>query len=89
MAWREIIIGDTTYSVSPVAERVPNSHAWRLVLNCRTGDRLSQVWAATSLQSSSRSDLYAQADRLSDSRLKAVVTEQVASGQSTATSQQP
>jgi hypothetical protein len=78
MAWREIIIGDVLYTVSPVAERVPNSHAWRLVLNCRNGgDRARQVWAATSLQSSSRSDLYAQADRLSDSRLKAVVTEHV------------
>ncbi len=78
MAWREIIIGDVLYTVSPVAERVPNSHAWRLVLNCRNGgDRKAQLWAATSLQSSSRSDLYAQADRLSDSRLKAVVTEHV------------
>ena len=81
MAWREIMIGETMYTVSPVAERVPNSHAWRLVLNCRTGDRASQVWAATSLQSSSRSDLYAQADRLSDSRLKAVVAESVPSRQ--------
>jgi hypothetical protein len=77
MAWREIIIGDVLYTVSPVAERVPNSHAWRLVLNCRNRDRSTQMWAATSLQSSSRSDLYAQADRLSDSRLKAVVTEHV------------
>ncbi len=80
MAWREVTIGDVRWTVSPVAERVPNSHAWRLVLNCRgTGDAIRPVWAATSLQSSSRSDLYAQADRLSDARLKAVVAEHVPS----------
>lgn len=78
MAWREIMIGEVRYTVSPVAERVPHSHAWRLVLNCRgSGDRAGQVWAPTSLQSSSRSDLYAQADRLSDARLKAAVSEAV------------
>ena len=81
MAWREVTIGDVCWTVSPVAERVPNSHAWRLVLNCRgAGDSSRPIWAATSLQSSSRSDLYAQADRLSEARLKAVMTEHLGSG---------
>lgn len=81
MAWREVIIGEMRWAVSPVAERVPNSHAWRLVLNCRgAGEQSRPVWAPTSLQSSSRSDLYAQADRMSDARLKAVVVDHLAPG---------
>lgn len=79
MAWKEVQIGDVQWTVSPVAERVAHSHAWRLVLNCRSrgegGGRT--VWAATSLESSSRSDLYAQADRLSEARLVAVVAQHV------------
>jgi hypothetical protein len=78
MAWREVTIDEVRWIVSPVAERVPNSLAWRLVLNCRgAGESSRPIWAATSLQSSSRTDLYSQADRLSDARLKAVVTEHV------------
>lgn len=78
MAWKEVRIGDVQWTVSPVVERVAHSHAWRLVLNCRSrGDTGRTVWAATSLQSSSRSDLYAQADRLSEARLQAVVAQHV------------
>jgi hypothetical protein len=76
MPWKEVQVGDIRWRVSPVAERVANTHAWRLVLNCRSnGDSGRTVWATTSLQSSSRSDLYAQADRLSDARVAAVVAE--------------
>jgi hypothetical protein len=76
MPWREVIIGDLRWSLSPVAERVANTHAWRLVFNCRcNGGTGRSVWATTALQSSSRTDLYAQADRLSDARLAAVVAE--------------
>lgn len=78
MAWKEVQVGDIRWTISPVAERVANTHAWRLVLNCRSsGDSVRTVWATTSLQSSSRSDLYAQADRLSDARVAAVVAEHV------------
>jgi hypothetical protein len=78
MAWREIQIGNRRWAVSPVAERVAHAHAWRLVLNCRCADPAPRaVWAATTLQSSSRSDLYAQADRLSDARVAAVLAEHV------------
>lgn len=76
MAWREVQIGNRRWAVSPVAERVAHAHAWRLVLSCRSAESASRaVWAATSLQSSSRSDLYAQADRLSDARVAAAVAE--------------
>jgi hypothetical protein len=74
MSWREVLIGETRWSVAPVAERVANTHAWRLMLSCRVaGDAKGAVWANTGLQSSSRSDLYAQADRLSDDKVAAVV----------------
>jgi hypothetical protein len=44
------------------------------MLSCRvTGDHQGAVWASTGLQSSSRSDLYAQADRLSDDKVAAAV----------------
>lgn len=74
MAWREITVGETRWAVAPVAERVANTQAWRLVLSCRCdGEPRRPLWAATGLQSSSRTDLYAQADRLSDARVAAVV----------------
>ncbi len=78
MAWKEVQVGDMLWVVSPVAERVAHTHAWRLVLNCKSrGESARTVWAETSLQSSSRSDLYAQADRLSEARLLAVVAQHV------------
>jgi len=64
--------------VAPVAERVANSHAWRLVLSCRaSGETPRALWASTGLQSSSRSDLYAQADRLSDDKVAAAVARHI------------
>jgi hypothetical protein len=57
-----------------VAERIADEAAWRLVLSYRaSSEDSSPVWAPTGLRSSSRSDLYAQADRLSDERLTAVL----------------
>jgi hypothetical protein len=81
MSWREITVGETRWSVAPVAERVANTHAWRLVLSCRVaGDTRGAVWANTGLQSSSRSDLYAQADRLSDDKVAAAVARHLGGG---------
>jgi hypothetical protein len=81
MSWREITVGETRWSVAPVAERVANSHAWRLMLSCRTaGETPRALWANTGLQSSSRSDLYAQADRLSDDKVAAAVARHIGIG---------
>jgi len=78
MPWKEVTVGDTTWSVAPVAERVGDAHAWRLMLSCRcAGSARRSVWASTGLHSSSRSDLYAQADRLSDARVAAVLASQL------------
>jgi hypothetical protein len=78
MSWREVIVGEHRWRVSPVVERLGDSPSWRLVLNCRPdhGTRRT-VWAQTDLRSSSRSDLYAQADRLSDDRVAAVLAEHI------------
>jgi len=74
MPWKEVTLGDTTWSVAPVAERVADAHAWRLMLSCRcAGASRRSVWASTGLHSTSRSDLYAQADRLTDARVAAVL----------------
>jgi len=79
MPWKEVVVGEATWTVAPVAERVANTQAWRLVLSCRcTGTDRRSVWASTSLQSSSRSDLYAQADRLSDERVQALLARHLA-----------
>lgn len=81
MAWREITVGETRWSVAPVAERVANTHGWRLMLSCRAAGKPSgPLWASTGLQSSSRSDLYAQADRLSDDKVAAVVAKHLDRG---------
>ncbi len=80
MAWKEVTIGETRWSVAPVAERTASTRAWRLLLSCRcAGEPRRAVWADTELESSSRSDLYAQADRLSDDRVAAVLARCIAS----------
>lgn len=80
MAWKEVTLGTDRWAVAPVAERVASAGAWRLVLNCRcAGEGSRAIWAPTGLQSSSRSDLYAQADRLSDDRVRAVLSEHLRS----------
>ena len=79
MAWKEVTVGDTRWSVAPVVERVANAGSWRLMLSCRcAGEPRRSVWAPTELQSSSRSDLYAQADRLSDDRVAAALARHIA-----------
>jgi len=76
MAWREIHLGGVRWAVAPVAERVANAPSWRLVLSYRNATEPRRpVWASTGLTSSSRSDLYAQADRMPDERLTAVLAQ--------------
>lgn len=79
MPWREVLLDNTRWSVAPVAERVPSAGSWQLVLSCRVpGESGRSVWASTGLQSSSRTDLYAQADRMTDDRVLAVLTRHLA-----------
>jgi len=79
MAWREIVVGRTRWSVSPVAEKTDRSGSWRLVLAFRPSppQRPSSIWAPTGLKADSRSDLFVQADRLSDDNLTRALTERL------------
>jgi hypothetical protein len=76
MAWREITVGGTHWNVSPVAEKTQRSSAWRLVLAFRQKTRKQRsIWAQTSLESPSRTDLFAKADRMTAEKLTAALTE--------------
>jgi hypothetical protein len=50
-----------------------------LVFSCRAAGEPTPraLWATTGLQSSSRSDLYAQADRLTDDKVAAAVARHI------------
>lgn len=78
MAWREIIVGRTRWSVSPVAEKTNRSGSWRLVLAFRPNPpQRPSVLAPTGLKADSRNDLFVQADRLSDDKLSQALTEKL------------
>ena len=78
MAWREITVGGTHWNVSPVAEKTQRSSAWRLVLAFRPNTpKRKSIWAQTSLEAQSRSDLFAKADRMSAEKLTAALTERL------------
>lgn len=78
MAWRMVELADTTWHVSLAAERRANSSAWALVLSFRpAGDRVRAVWAEYPLTSSSRSALFAQAERLTDAHLAQLLARQL------------
>ncbi len=76
MAWRVVEHGDTTWNVSFAAERTANTAAWRLVLSFRASEPEARAfWAPYPLESTSRSVLYSQADRISADRLSAILSE--------------
>jgi hypothetical protein len=67
MSDRAVTIDGIRWSVSLLAERVPHGSAWRLVLGFRSPDPAKRsVWATYPTEFSSRSALFAQADRLTD-----------------------
>ena len=78
MAWREITVGGTHWNVSPVAEKTQPSSAWRLVLAFRPNTpEHKSIWAQTSLEAPSRSDLFAKAEMMTAERLTATLTERL------------
>lgn len=78
MAWRVVEHGNRRWSVTVAAERRPNSAQWNLVFSfrCASAERQS-FWATYPLTSSSKSALFAQADKLSDEALTALLAEQL------------
>jgi hypothetical protein len=74
MAWRVLEHADQRWNVSIAAERRPNSPQWNLVFSFRgTDPGQRSVWAPYPLTASSKSALFARADRISDADLIALL----------------
>jgi len=70
MAWRVLEHAGRQWNVSLAAERGPNSSQWNLVFSFRADDPAQRsIWAPYPLSSSSKSALFAQADRISNKDL--------------------
>jgi hypothetical protein len=79
MAWRVLEHAERRWNVSMAAERRPNSPQWNLVFAFRPTDPGHRsIWAAYPLTSSSKAALFAQADRLSNDDLIALLAQQLA-----------
>jgi hypothetical protein len=78
MAWRVVEHDDRRWAVTIAAERRANSPHWNLVFSFRptdVGQRL--IWATYPVASSSKAALFAQAEKLSDDALTALLAEQL------------
>lgn len=78
MAWRVLEHAGRRWNVSMAAERQPNSPQWNLVFSFRAveaGQR--SVWATYPLSSSSKAALFAQADRISNQDLVALLAQKL------------
>jgi hypothetical protein len=76
MAWRVVSHGDTVWNVTVAAEREPQASSWRLVLSFRaTGPQRTSFWAPYPLVSASKTVLFAQAERISNDKLTAVLAD--------------
>jgi hypothetical protein len=74
MAWRVLEHADQRWNVSIAAERRPDSPHWSLVFSFRAADLgRRSVWATYPLSSSSKAALFAQADRVSNDDLVALL----------------
>lgn len=79
MAWRNLEVGEETWSVSVAAERAAHSDQWGLVLSFRSaGPTPRRFWATTPMKSTSKASLYALAEKLSDRELVDVLNEHLA-----------
>jgi hypothetical protein len=78
MAWRVLDHAGRRWNVSLAAERTPNSSQWNLVFSFRPADPGQRsIWAAYPLSSTSKSALFAQAERLSDKDLVELLAEKL------------
>lgn len=79
MAWRVLSHQGETWHVHVAAERRPNTVSWQLVFSFRTppGAGAKSFWAPYPLQSPSKASLFAQAERIPDHALEALLIEHV------------
>jgi hypothetical protein len=78
MAWRILSREGETWHVHPAAERRANQATWQLVLSFRVstnGRRRQAFWAAYPLESSSKSSLFTQAEKIPDEALHRVLSQ--------------
>jgi hypothetical protein len=76
MAWRVVEFADTQWNVSAAVERRAHNSYYHLVLAFRSsGPDATSVWAPYPLESDSKSCLFAEAERLSNDRLAALLAE--------------
>jgi len=78
MAWRILSREGETWHVQPAAERRANQAMWQLVLAFRrrdAGTGRGSFWATFPLESSSKSSLFLQAEKLSDEALHEVLAQ--------------
>lgn len=75
---RAVTIDGIRWSVSLLAEQIPHGRAWRLVLGFRSPEPSRRsVWATYPREFTSRSALYAQADRLTDEAVADLLQQQL------------
>jgi hypothetical protein len=78
MPWRVLEHAGRQWNVSFAAERRSDSSQWNLVFSFRPVDQGQRsVWANYPLTSSSKATLFAQADRISNQDLIALLAAQV------------
>jgi len=78
MADRAVTVDGTRWSVSVLAERAPHGNSWRLVVGFRSPDPSKRsVWATWPSEFTSRSALFAQADRLSNDAIAGLLQQQL------------
>jgi hypothetical protein len=75
MVWRVVEHDDRRWNVSIAAERRANSPHWNLVFSFRPTDLGRSIWATYPLSSASKAALFAQAEKLSDDALAALLAE--------------
>jgi hypothetical protein len=78
MAWRVLEHAGRHWNVSLAAERRPSSSQWSLVFSFRAVDPDQRsIWAEYPLSSTSKAALFAQADRISNQDLIALLVAQL------------
>ena len=80
MPWRVIALGDQVWHVDALAERPANAEAWQLVLSFRSasGGPRESFWTLYPLEAASKSSLFIQAERISDTALSQLLSERLA-----------
>ncbi len=78
MAWRVIDAAGEKWNVQPAAQRTANAQLWQLFLSFRAVAPERRVfWAPFPIESLSKSSLFVQAERISDDKLREVISQHV------------